>query len=70
MPWLKMFFLFDCLFVNIGDFDEDPYFSPLSCDGVPYCMERILPEEIKMNSIHKDFFNKSQKRHPPPPPPD
>ncbi|KAM5290978.1 adhesion G-protein coupled receptor G4-like [Glossophaga mutica] len=39
-----------------GDFDEDPYFSPLSCDGVPYCVERILPEEIKMNSIHKQRF--------------
>ncbi|XP_019570218.2 adhesion G-protein coupled receptor G4 [Rhinolophus sinicus] len=39
------------------DFDEDPYcFSPLSCDAVPNCVRRILPVEIKMNSIHKQRF--------------
>ncbi|XP_015982977.2 adhesion G-protein coupled receptor G4 [Rousettus aegyptiacus] len=39
------------------DFDEDPYyFSPLSCDVVPNCVRRILPVEIKMNSIHKQKF--------------
>lgn len=44
-------------FVNADDFDEDPYyFSPLSCDVVPNCVRRILPVEIKMNSIHKQKF--------------
>ncbi|XP_037368699.1 adhesion G-protein coupled receptor G4 [Talpa occidentalis] len=40
-----------------ADFDEDPYcFSPLSCEVVPNCVRRILPVEIKINSIHKQRF--------------
>uniref|UniRef100_A0A8C2UVK7 Adhesion G-protein coupled receptor G4 n=1 Tax=Chinchilla lanigera TaxID=34839 RepID=A0A8C2UVK7_CHILA len=36
------------------DFDEDPYcLSPLSCKVMPNCVRRILPAEIKMNSIQQ-----------------
>ena len=44
-------------FFNEENFDEDPNcFSPLSCEAVPNCVRRILPVEIKMNSIHKQRF--------------
>uniref|UniRef100_A0A8C3YEF5 Uncharacterized protein n=1 Tax=Catagonus wagneri TaxID=51154 RepID=A0A8C3YEF5_9CETA len=60
------------IFFNTGDFDEDPNcFPSLSCAVVPNCVRRrMLPAEIKMNSIHKDFSSKSQQRSLPPPPPD
>ncbi|EPQ07212.1 Putative G-protein coupled receptor 112 [Myotis brandtii] len=39
------------------NYDEDSYCcSPLSCDVVPNCVRRILPVEIKMNSIHKQRY--------------
>nr|XP_031527496.1 adhesion G-protein coupled receptor G4 [Vicugna pacos] len=39
------------------NFDEDPNcFSPLSCEAVPNCVRRLLPVEIKMNSIDKQRF--------------
>nr|XP_017514575.2 adhesion G-protein coupled receptor G4 [Manis javanica] len=50
------------------DFDEDPYsFSTLSCEVVPNSLKGILPVEMKMNSIHRDFFNNSQQRFSPAP---
>ncbi|XP_042553475.1 adhesion G-protein coupled receptor G4 [Dipodomys spectabilis] len=52
------------------DFDEDPYcFSPLSCEVMPNCLRRILPAEIKMNSVHKQgsfSINLSTDAHLPP----
>ncbi|XP_021574333.1 adhesion G-protein coupled receptor G4 [Carlito syrichta] len=39
------------------NFEEDPScFSPLSCEVVPNYVRRILPVEIKINSIHKQHF--------------
>ncbi|EPY72818.1 hypothetical protein CB1_081801001 [Camelus ferus] len=39
------------------NFDEDPNcFSPVSCEAVPNCVRRLLPVEIKMNSIDKQRF--------------
>ena len=53
MPQLKMLF-----FSNADDFDKDPNcFSPLSCEAVSNSVRRILPEEVKMNSIHKQRFH-------------
>ena len=58
MPRLSMLDFF--FFFNADDFEEDPNcFPPLSCEVVPNCVRRILPVEIKMNSSHKDFSNKS-----------
>ncbi|XP_048192442.1 adhesion G-protein coupled receptor G4 [Perognathus longimembris pacificus] len=52
------------------DFDGDPYcFSPSSCKAMPNCLRRILPAEIKMNSIHKQgsfSINLSTDAHLPP----
>lgn len=54
--------------LNADDFDEDPYsFSTLSCEVVPNSLKGILPVEMKMNSIHRDFFNNSQQRFLPAP---
>nr|XP_023395220.1 adhesion G-protein coupled receptor G4 [Loxodonta africana] len=52
-------------------FDENPFgFFPLSCEVEPNCGTRVLPVEIKMNSVHEQRFLQYIPPEIPPPLPD
>ncbi|XP_006881954.1 PREDICTED: probable G-protein coupled receptor 112 [Elephantulus edwardii] len=59
----------DIIFPN-DDIDDDPYcISPLSGETVPNCVRRILPVEMKMNSIQKQSYCQEIPAEMPSPPP-